>query len=520
MALINPETFVMCKLIRIYNLKNVFNKERSKMKPSNILHKNSQLKSKGLLRKFLLRKLPLGKLNGFFVKINLLFIFFLSFFSTYILPVSSVITTTAVNYSGEISSLEKSLIGSTYPNQSEEERLKRLEEMVFGTESQGLPRDKRISRLQKTLVIPQAKVSEELRKIVEKEQQESQASQTSSASSSSSGSYTQPSSKTSSGKQIATKIQVLPDLSNLSEQMLKIINQERSFRSLTPLSVDPLTQKVVNEHASYLVQTKQFSHFGAGGSNPDQRYTEAGGTGKVDELVDGFFASVDKTGQIKPIEVSNDTPNFLMDAFLKVPDKSDIVFNNDANRAGISFVMSPDKKQLVVVIQLVVEAGSLSSIPSTASVSDYVQMNGTLNRGYKFAWIGVSKKELDSTEKNEIEPSPYFSPIDQVIYMDKDSDRAKNIAKTGGMILAMVAAPFTYGASMIVADILMQSIAQTYQAQDVQVRGGVRASEGGFSGRIALGEWGPGLYYLTVWGLPSRGKKPVVLSRRAVKVLN
>ncbi|MDX1920694.1 MAG: CAP domain-containing protein [Candidatus Caenarcaniphilales bacterium] len=425
------------------------------------------------------------------------------------------------NYSKEISALERSLAGSTYPTQSDEERLKRLEEMVFGAEaSTGTTKDKRIARLQKTLSIPKTEVSEDFKKVIEKEQRAEQEKEIASSSKQSNQVGSTSGRHASNSRHPATKVTVLPDMANLSEQMLKVINQERSFRSLSPLSMDPLAQKVANEHASYLVQTKQFSHYGSGGSNPDQRYTAAGGGGRVDELVDGFFAPVDKSGQIQPLEVSAETPNFLMDAFLKVPDKSDIVFNPDINKAGVSFVIGPDKKQLVVVIQMVVDAGSISSVQALASIADYIQLTGSLGRGYKFAWVGVSKKELDENEKNEVEPSPYFAPIDQVIYMDKDSDRAKNIAKAGGMILAMVAAPFTYGASMIVADILMQSVAQTYQAQDVEVRGGIRASDASFSGKIAMGEWGPGLYYLTVWGFPSRTKKPVILSRRAIKVVN
>jgi hypothetical protein len=117
-----------------------------------------------------------------------------------------------------------------------------------------------------------------------------------------------------------------------------------------------------------------------------------------------------------------------------------------------------------------------------------------------------------------VEASPYFPPIDKVIYADRTAERTRSIAKTSGLILAMLAAPFTYGASMLVADILMQSLVQAYQAQDVEVREGVKASDNSFSGLVNIGEWGPGTYYITIWAIPSRSKKPVILSRRTVSV--
>ena len=85
----------------------------------------------------------------------------------------------------------------------------------------------------------------------------------------------------------------------------------------------------------------------------------------------------------------------------------------------------------------------------------------------------------------------------------------------------MVAAPFTYGASVLIANVLMQSIAQTYQSQDVEVRDGAKADMGGgnFNSSITLGEWGKGIYYITVWAIPPSEKKPVIISRRAVKVI-
>lgn len=429
-------------------------------------------------------------------------------FTCLLLILISCISPLQADTKQDLSILETRYLGFTYPQDSLDNRVDRLEQSVFGQADAKLSLEARVQRLRKMLDVPKAAMPESLQKALEEQEEQAQNQQTTVSNSP----IKAPTEE--------TKITILPNNDELAEKMLKIINQERSFRSLRPLSSDAIANKVALEHACYLLQTRQSSHFGVRGKNPDQRYTEAKGTGKVDELVDGFFASVDEKGQIIPIEVNPELPNQLMDAILKVPDKADIVFNRLSNGAGVSFILSPDKRQLAVVIELVTNYGSLAAIPSKASIAETVNVSGSVGGGFKFAWIGVAKKEIDESDRNESDPSNYFPPIDQVVYLDKTADRAKNIAKTAGMILAMAAAPFTYGASMIVADVLMQTIAQTYQAQDVEVRQGVKADMDGssFYGSIPMGEWGAGIYYITVWSIPRGEKKPIIISRRALKV--
>ena len=239
----------------------------------------------------------------------------------------------AITKEQNLEQLEKQILGITHTKDSPEARLSRLEETVFGTTSTGSP-ESRLQKLNKTLEIPKANIPESFEKEIEEENQEQTKTQKT---------------QTAQNKP-ETKVQILANSSEVAETMLRIINQERSFRSLRALNKNALADKVALEHASYLIQTKQFSHYGANGRNPDQRYTQAGGTGRIEELVDGFFASVDEKGNLIPITVTNKTAEQLMDAFLKVPDKSDILFNQDANTVGISFVVSPDKKQLAVVV--------------------------------------------------------------------------------------------------------------------------------------------------------------------------
>ncbi len=415
----------------------------------------------------------------------------------------------------DISALESRFFGLTYPNDKADSRLSRMEELVFGHNNSEIPLAERLNKLNKTTKVVQSSLpSPELPSNNENQSQNETAT-------------TQNKNNTNSVNKVnptetnTRKIISLKNLDDLSQEMLSIINQERSLRSLPSLNNDPISYKVAYQQANYLIQTRQFSHYGIQNKNPDQRYTEQSGDGRIEELVEGFFASVDDKGIIIPIQLNREVPHQLMDAILKVPDKADIIFNSLANGIGISFVLSPDKSQLIAVAEISIDYGDLSSIPPKAAISENISVNGNLGRGYKFAWVGIAKADLDEEEKSETEPSAYFPPIDQVIYLNKSGDRAKNLAKTGGAILAMVAAPFTYGASVLIANVLMQSIAQTYQSQDVEVRDGAKAdlSGGNFNSSITLGEWGKGIYYITVWATPPSEKKPVIIGRRAVKVI-
>ena len=412
----------------------------------------------------------------------------------------------------DISSLESRFFGLTYPADKPSSRISRIEELVFGHNNSQSTLPERLVKLNKA-----TKVAQSSAPLPELPPDDEIANQQKEQISPKNNNQIAKAPNNTQNKQIIS----LNNLDDLSQEMLQIINQERSLRSLPNLNTDQIAYRTAYQQANYLIQTRQFSHYSLQNKNPDQRYTEQSGDGRIEELVEGFFASVNDKGIVIPIEINREIPHQLMDAILKVPDKADIIFNSLANGIGISFILAPDKSQLVVVAEISVDYGDLAILPPKASISEDIGVSGSLSRGYKFAWVGISKSDLDEEEKSETEASAYFAPIDQVIYLNKSGDRAKNIAKAGGAILAMVAAPFTYGASVLIANVLMQSIAQTYQSQDVEVRDGAKADMGGgnFNSSITLGEWGKGIYYITVWAIPPSEKKPVIISRRAVKVI-
>lgn len=64
--------------------------------------------------------------------------------------------------------------------------------------------------------------------------------------------------------------------SNLERQMLDLINAERSSRGLAPVQLELRLNDAAEDHSRWMLQVDQFSHTGAGGSDPWDRMASAG----------------------------------------------------------------------------------------------------------------------------------------------------------------------------------------------------------------------------------------------------
>jgi hypothetical protein len=86
------------------------------------------------------------------------------------------------------------------------------------------------------------------------------------------------------------------------EQLLRLVNAERSQAGLTQLELDDLACKVASEHAQDLIRGRFLSHWGTDGRKPYHRYSFAGGTDAVQENV----ASAENIQSLTPTRVATD----------------------------------------------------------------------------------------------------------------------------------------------------------------------------------------------------------------------
>src|SRR6266699_4831118 len=73
------------------------------------------------------------------------------------------------------------------------------------------------------------------------------------------------------------------DVPKAREQLLAMVNEERSQAGLSKLQIDDLACKVARKHALDMAKGEFLSHWGSDGRKPYQRYSFAGGTDAVQE---------------------------------------------------------------------------------------------------------------------------------------------------------------------------------------------------------------------------------------------
>ena len=69
------------------------------------------------------------------------------------------------------------------------------------------------------------------------------------------------------------------------EQLLRLVNGERSQEGLNQLELDELACKTASEHAQDMIRGQFLSHWGSDGRKPYHRYSFAGGIDAVQENV-------------------------------------------------------------------------------------------------------------------------------------------------------------------------------------------------------------------------------------------
>jgi len=110
------------------------------------------------------------------------------------------------------------------------------------------------------------------------------------------------------------------------EQLLRMVNEERSQAGLGKLELDDLACSVASEHALDMAKGEFLSHWGSDGRKPYQRYSFAGGTNAVQENA----SSADNILSLAPAGVLKDLHDMHLSMLNEKPP-------NDGHRQTILF---------------------------------------------------------------------------------------------------------------------------------------------------------------------------------------
>ncbi len=312
---------------------------------------------------------------------------------------------------------------------------------------------------------------------------------------------------------------------NFQDILYEFINEERSFKGLLPLVKDEIALNVAFEQAKEILAEGSISYKNLKNQYPDERYTLAGGTGAIIEVIKGF----EKNPNEKKVKLTELLAKQLVQAIEANPDDAQILYSPYVNHFGLGFALSNDKKRFVSVIEFLTKGGEFEPIKPQVSLNEKSKVLGKINLPYKFKAISVAyydSARLNFEDENNNSRyfsnenlKPYFPPQDYIAYSNTAKSTFIKVIKGIGVIGAIGAAPFTGGASAILAPALLSSI-QNGPPKEIPLKGGIKVNrKGEFSGEIELNYQGKGgLYYVSVLAELPGVNFPIVISRRTVRV--
>jgi uncharacterized protein YkwD len=302
---------------------------------------------------------------------------------------------------------------------------------------------------------------------------------------------------------------------------LYAINAERQARGLSPLEADSITDNMAKAHITELAARKIISHTDLKGKNPDQRLTEAGGADAVEECLSAIT-----TGNLKSSELNKMVGAALIKMMLERQDDREALLNPDATHLSMQFSPSSDGSAIFACAEVLTRKGNYEKIPKEVSVQDDIHISGTLSEPLTFDRITLAYEELNDIPIEEDPASkealPYFPPLDYLAHRQKsERDYSKLIIALKGLgVAAAIAGGVFMPPVALAAPLIIMAgpggIGTGIKPQsDIPIKGGVKVRGGNFSGKISISNEGkPGIYYVTVWAISQNRSIPV--SRRTV----
>lgn len=307
------------------------------------------------------------------------------------------------------------------------------------------------------------------------------------------------------------------------DDFIRLLNEERSYKGLLPLIKDDIATKVARDQANDLIFKKYLSYFNLKNQGPDERYTLLGGTGALLEVIKGFEVE-DSQNLVKLNEL---LAKHLIEAIKVNADDSQIFFSPYVTHIGAGFSLDKQRRKFVSVIDFVTKGGEFDPLRPELRLSEKLNISGKVTHPFKFRAVSVAYfDETKMTEREDVNYYfdndslvPYFPPQDYIAYGDKTKSNFVNVLKVIGFVGAIGAAPFTAGATSIVAPVILSSI-QNSPPREIPLKRGIKAnSKGDFEGEIDLNYQGKtGLYVVSVLGELPSVNFPIVISRRTVRV--
>ena len=414
-----------------------------------------------------------------------------------------------------VGQLEQLMFGHASPNINVDNRLDKLETAIFQKNYHDLDNEQRIKKLKEV--------------IVGEERPPAGTEDPYSSDYTASSQYRQPPPQSSGQSDEQPKPPFFPNYGHydLNQELtmaeaekfaLEVINEVRAQQGVNELSWSELGFKVAEEQINDIVKREAVSHQNAKGENPDLRYSFAGGS---DALVEStiMFPAAENLKPTRELVVK------MLEALCTRQDDRECLLFAHASGFAMSFKWTGSRHKLFCCTEVVTKHGEMDAIPLEASVGDKIEVKGIVHSPYKFhkitlAWEGKNGPPADDGSE-ATEALPYFPPLDyeaHAIKSNRDFEKGIRILQIAGITAAIAGGlfipPVALAAPLIAASV---GTSTPKPVSEIPVKGGVKSDGSSFSHRLTLSNQGKeGIYYLTVWASSGNGTEILPVSRRAI----
>lgn len=184
-----------------------------------------------------------------------------------------------------------------------------------------------------------------------------------------------------------------PNLDELRNQMLELINRDRTTTGLGTVQIDTLATQVAQAHAEEMAAHFYMSHWNLQGFGPDLRYTLADGS---DTVMENVYMSWQRYKNGIPIPL-NDWQKVIADSeksLMNSPGHRTNILTPEHTHIGIGIAYNDTTGDVRIAQEFVNHYIDLDPIPQSCKLGDTILVSGQLSPGMTEPLINLAYESL------------------------------------------------------------------------------------------------------------------------------
>jgi uncharacterized protein YkwD len=206
--------------------------------------------------------------------------------------------------------------------------------------------------------------------------------------------------------------------------MLALINRDREAEGLEPVEWDPIAAKAGLAHSDDLAANGYTAHIGTDGSNPELRYTEAGGEDMSQEnagcFADGKARELDTDPRFDAAHIEKVQAAFMAEKPPADGHRKNIL-RPWHTHVGVGLSQAKGVPVVCMAQEFVDRYGAYASLPKQGKLGDRINVKGKIHGPAKFMGVGLARTELPSPRKaaDLLRTGSYPIPAPFITYFPK-----------------------------------------------------------------------------------------------------